>query len=224
MSRWSRSSPTRCSRTKLPTTGRCAEYDEAVRRDRSALDCPELQWELARFALAADVLELAGGTGGWTVELTRYARHLTVVDASPATLAINRAKAAGTTRPIDYVVADLFDWKPTRHYDVVFFSFWLSHVPPAAFDSFWQLVAPLLTGGQVLFIDDAEPRSDPADQDDQERGVSRHRLNDGRQFEIVKVYRRPDDLKRRLGTLGFDVTVRSTGFGHRIVGYGGKRI
>jgi ubiquinone/menaquinone biosynthesis C-methylase UbiE len=36
------------------------------------------------------VLELAGGTGIWTEQLARDAVELTVVDASPEMLAMNR--------------------------------------------------------------------------------------------------------------------------------------
>ena len=115
------------------------EYDEGVQHDRTELDRPELVAELERFAPAGDVLELAGGTGCWTVELAKHARRLTVVDASPETLSINRAKTASVTPPVD-VVANLFDWRPPRRYDVVFFSFWLTHVPPAGFDRCWRLV------------------------------------------------------------------------------------
>jgi SAM-dependent methyltransferase len=176
---------------------------------------------LARFTPAGDVLELAGGTGAWTVELARYADHLTVVDSSPETLAISRAKTAERTPPVEYVVADLFDWTPTRRYDVVFFSFWLTHVPTERFDRFWQLVAASLhPNGRVFFIDDAEPRSGPTDQDDPDRGVSLRRLDDGRQFEIVKVYWDPSELERRLRPLGFDLAVRRTGSGWCLVGQG----
>jgi demethylmenaquinone methyltransferase/2-methoxy-6-polyprenyl-1,4-benzoquinol methylase len=203
------------------------EYDEGVLRDRTELERPELEDELARFDPTGDVLELAGGTGCWTVELARYASRLTVVDASPETLAISRAKVAGSTPPVEYVVADLFEWRPPRAFDVVFFSFWLTHVPPAGFDGFWRLVAQSLRpGGRVFFIDDARPRLQPADHvvgDDPERGVSLRELSDGRQYQIVKVYWQPDVLEQRLATLGFDLAVRVTGQGHCIVGQGARQ-
>jgi len=36
------------------------------------------------------------------------------------------------------------------------------------------------------------------------------RLNDGREFRIVKVFYHPDDLTARLSALGWGVTVRTT--------------
>jgi hypothetical protein len=39
---------------------------------------------------------------------------------------------------------------------VVFFGFWLSHVPLGLFEPFWSLVADCLEpGGRVFFVDDA---------------------------------------------------------------------
>jgi hypothetical protein len=62
----------------------------------------------------------------------------------------------GAGARVRFVQADLFGWRPDRRYDVVFFAFWLSHVPPERFESFWALVAECLTpGGRVFFVDDS---------------------------------------------------------------------
>jgi ubiquinone/menaquinone biosynthesis C-methylase UbiE len=201
------------------------EYDEAELRDVTQVDRPELEGALARFAPVGDVLELAGGTGVWTVELARYANRLTVVDASEETLAVNRAKLAPIATPVDFVVADVFEWRPPRRFDVVFFSFWLSHVPPARFDAFWQVVdQSLRPGGRVFFIDNARPTvpTDHVARDDPAQGLSLRRLNDGRQYNIVKVFWTPEALVQRLATLGFEMSVRETERGYCIYGTGGR--
>ena len=53
---------------------------------------------------------------------------------------------------------------PERSYDLVFFAFWLSHVPPGRFDEFWHLVR-LCVGdsGRMAFVDEDEERALPAD-------------------------------------------------------------
>ena len=100
----------------------------------------------------ADVLELACGTGQWTTHLARNNRSVVAIDASPETIALNRQRVASDN--VRYVVADIFSWIPAVRFDVVFFSFWLSHVPPARFDEFWQNVrAALKPGGCAFFID-----------------------------------------------------------------------
>jgi hypothetical protein len=59
--------------------------------------------------------------------------------------------------------------------------------------------------------------------DDPERGMSRRRLNDGRQYNIVKVYWQPKALQQRLRTLGFDMSVRQTSHEYCIYGHGGHQ-
>ena len=147
---------------------RAPEYDEWWQRrgryDRGSDLAEEWDRQVAQVAAAletfgatGDVLEMAGGTGWWTVRLARTAGHLTVIDSSPETLDLNRDRVG---RPdVDYLVADLFTWQPQRTYDVVFFSFWLSHVPRSRFSAFWSLVRSCLApGGRVFLIDN---RNDP---------------------------------------------------------------
>src|SRR5687767_6908509 len=104
---------------------RAPEYDEWWRRqgryERGEDDAREwheqvavVEAELATFGATGDVLELAGGTGWWTARLAETADQLTVVDSSPETLALNRERVARSD--VDYVVADLFDWRPTHSY------------------------------------------------------------------------------------------------------------
>ena len=145
---------------------RAPEYDEWWQRRGRYDRGPELaeEWDrevaqvaaaLETFGATGDVLELAGGTGWWTARLARTAGHLTVVDSSPESLELNRKRVA---RPdVDYLVADLITWQPSRTYDVVFFSFWLSHVPRPRFSDFWSLVRSCLApGGRVFLIDNRE--------------------------------------------------------------------
>jgi ubiquinone/menaquinone biosynthesis C-methylase UbiE len=80
------------------------------------------------------VLELACGTGSFTREIVRHAQTVTAVDASLRMLAINRTCVNDLT--VRYVHGDIFAGVPDRTYDVVFFGFWLSNVPPSAFHDF----------------------------------------------------------------------------------------
>jgi ubiquinone/menaquinone biosynthesis C-methylase UbiE len=135
-------------------TGRYDRGPEWNRRWFSELE--QVRRELRVFGPAGEVLELACGTGLWTVELARHAASITAVDASPEVLEINRSRLreAGSETPVRHVLADLFDWSPQKTYDVVFFGFWLSHVPPARFAAFWELVRSALgPGGRVFFVD-----------------------------------------------------------------------
>jgi SAM-dependent methyltransferase len=84
---------------------------------------------LDAFGPAGDVLELACGPGTWTALLLRHADTVTAVDGSPEMLAI--ASSRVHDERVRFVRADLFAWRPDRRFDVVFFGFWISHVPPS---------------------------------------------------------------------------------------------
>jgi len=119
------------------------------------LDLPggdELAEALEAFRPAGSVLELACGPGVWTGQLLRHATDVTAVDGSPEMLAAAAARLATAAARLGaaqlrLVQADLFSWVPDRRYDVVFFGFWLSHVPLERFASFWSLVADCLKDG-----------------------------------------------------------------------------
>jgi 2-polyprenyl-3-methyl-5-hydroxy-6-metoxy-1,4-benzoquinol methylase len=165
------------------------------------------------FEPTGDVLELACGTGLWTQQLVRHAGRVTAVDAAAEVIAINRQRL-GPDAPVEYVQADLFSWRPSRQYDVVFFSFWLSHVPPERFDAFWDLVrSALKPGGRVFFVDSLYIESSTARdhrlEGDDATAVTR-RLNGGETFRIVKVFYRPAELEARLKARGWEIAVEAT--------------
>ncbi len=104
-----------------------------------SLDLPggdELTGALEAFRPTGSVLKLACGPGVWTRQLLRHATDVTAADASPEMLAI--AATQVSDQRVRFVQADLFTWTPDRRYDVVFFGFWLSHVPFEHFESFWS--------------------------------------------------------------------------------------
>lgn len=201
---------------------RAAEYDEwhlrQGRYDRG--DAHNLQWhaelDVVRSALERErplgkCLELACGTGLWTARLVQGAADLTALDASPETIEINRTKTGHAE--VRYVVADLFEWWPTETYNFVFFGFWLSHVPMQQFNRLWEMIrAALKPGGRAFFVDGLATQEstarDHAAIDDS--GVMERKLNDGRTFNIVKVFYDPVQLERQLRDLGWSGSVGTT--------------
>jgi demethylmenaquinone methyltransferase/2-methoxy-6-polyprenyl-1,4-benzoquinol methylase len=159
-----------------------------------------------------DVLELACGTGLWTRHLAKSHKRVLAVDASSEVISINRARVH--SEAVEYEMADLFSWTPpAARFDLVFFGFWLSHVPHDRFDGFWRKVrSALRPGGRTFFVDSLLDQTstarDHAPLD--ESGIVHRRLNDGREFRIVKVFHDPTDLERGLGRRGWSGWVRST--------------
>jgi SAM-dependent methyltransferase len=193
---------------------RADEYDSTypldVHADAGAR--AELLTVLEAHAPFGSVLELACGTGQWTVELARHATTVTAVDAAPEALAVCRRRASAAH--VHLVEADLFTWRPPERYDLVFFSGWLSHVPPQRFDAFWTLVADCLKpGGRVFAIDELPAVAaveHPAA--DQPAPAVHREVADGQVFRAVKVLYAPDELRARLEALGWTADVTTVGW------------
>ena len=206
---------------------RAPEYDQWFSREGRYDRGPEhtASWETevaeVRSALHAaplgdTVLELACGTGIWTAELAGHSRSVTAVDSSSEVLNLNRERVGSSA--VRYVEADLFHWNPPGRFDSVFFGFWLSHIPPQRFESFWGLVERSLNpGGRVFFIDNRWYRGyrwpheqNPPQPSGGTPWIAKRELNDGTQFSIVKLFYEASDLGPRLRALGWEGQVSET--------------
>src|SRR5690242_9028664 len=203
---------------------RAEEYDDWwYRRGRYELEPDALaRWEadvseadaaLVEFSPRGRVLELAAGTGIWTRKLVRAADRVVAVDANAETLALNTPDA-------ELVRADVFEWRPEERFDLVFFSFWLSHVPEERFDEFWSRVRAALEPGGRVFLVDSGAGDTAHTGTDQTDGEETRSLADGRTFRIVKRRWRPDELAERLAPLGFALDLRDSANGHFLYGRG----
>jgi len=187
-------------------------YDRGEEHNRRWFEEVErLRTVLNRLPQQKRILELAAGTGIWTRELVKIGQHVTAVDASPEMLAINRAELNNSS--ITYLQADVFEWTPAEPYDMVFFSFWLSHVPPDRLSRFLQSVATMLNPGGHLFLIDSQRVDESTAKDHvipEEGSTLERRLNDGRVFRIVKVFYKPDELQAALLEAGIQADVSLT--------------
>jgi SAM-dependent methyltransferase len=197
-----------------------------------------LRWEaeistlndfLADSAPFGDVLEFAGGTGNWTAKLVPFSESITVVDASPEAVALAREKIKDPK--VSWVIEDIFGYQPQHRCDTVFFSFWLSHVPPGRFARFWALVDRCLSPtGRVFFIDNAHPSLSSEVPEYEElwkqssestlagidsrtdlvTGRATRLAADGSTYDLVKVWRSPEEVQSQLAALGWSAEVTTT--------------
>jgi len=188
---------------------RTGRYDHGEELNAAWIaDAHEVESALASFLDArkpARAVELACGTGIFTRWVAPRVGELLALDASPEVQAINRARVGAPN--VRYEVADLFAWAPEARYDLVFMSFWLSHVPDDRFDALWRKVrAALAPGGSAYVIDSGWDMTSTArnhTRPDREAGIAERKLNDGSGYRIVKVFYEPEALAARLRTLGF---------------------
>jgi SAM-dependent methyltransferase len=185
------------------------DYDATAYGDPVELDA-RISALIDRVQPVGDVLEIAPGTGLWTEKLTRLARTVTVVDAAPEMIEQARQRLRG--RDIEFVLADVFDWVPSRRFDTVFFAFWLSHVPSVSFAPFWSLIGQWLApDGRVVFVDEQVGEADKEVYVADSSEIVERQLVDGSVHQIVKIFRGPADLDEALGRLGWRASVRLLG-------------
>jgi SAM-dependent methyltransferase len=162
--------------------------------------------------IAGEIVELAAGTGWWSPLLADKG-ELWLYDAVEAPLERARERLLAHRLRAHIHVRDAWA-EPDRQVDALVCNFWLSHVPRDRTSDFLELARRWLKpGGIFAFLDSLpDPQSGAEDHPEPSGDVAVRRLADGREFTIVKVYRRPDELEDALRSAGFDdVSVTTTG-------------
>src|SRR4249919_3371270 len=162
--------------------------------------------------IAGEIVELAAGTGWWSPLLAGKG-ELSLYDGNPGPLDRARERLVAHRLRAHLHVRDAWA-EPDRTVDAVFTGFWLSHVPRARLDAFLAIVRRWLKpGGIFAFIDSLpDPQSSAADHPTPADDLSVRRLDDGREFTVVKVYYEPGELEEALVRAGFsDATVTTSG-------------
>lgn len=162
--------------------------------------------------IRGQIVELAAGTGWWSPLLAGKG-ELTMYDAAEAPLDRARERLLAHGLRAHLHVRDAWA-EPDRQVDALFAGFWLSHVPRQRLGAFLALVRRWLRpGGTFAFIDSLlDPQSSAVDHPAPAGERSIRRLDDGREFDIVKVHYRPAELEAALAEAGFGgVSVTTTG-------------
>lgn len=187
------------------------EYEGGPGLDRSYFDEAKILFDaLESEGLRGNILEIASGTGIWTEAVIKTASALTAVDSSKEMLERCRSRL-GTNPKIRYVVADFFDWFPDKEYDVVTFSFMISHVPASKLDEFvLKLSRCMRPGGKIFFVDQ-QPQAIKNEELDQPDGeVAWRTLENGRRFKVVKHFYTPEEIQESFLAHGINVKIAYT--------------
>jgi SAM-dependent methyltransferase len=167
---------------------------------------------LDELPIGGEIVELAAGTGWWSPLLASKG-ELSMYDGASAPLDRARERLVAHRLRAHLHVRDAWA-EPDRPVDALFTGFWLSHVPRARLDEFLGVVRRWLKpGGTFAFIDSLlDPQSSAADHPLPSDDTSIRRLDDGREFTIVKVYYEPAELEAALTRAGFEgARVTTTG-------------
>jgi demethylmenaquinone methyltransferase/2-methoxy-6-polyprenyl-1,4-benzoquinol methylase len=184
---------------------RAAEYERVYAKPERQADLGVLQAWLPGVLAGRRVLEVAAGTGWWTVHGARDAAFWLATDLNPETLAVARAKPQMPCK-VRFATADAYtlaELGPQR-FDAAFVGFWWSHVPRARLAAWLDvLFARLETGAPVVFIDNryVEGSSTPiAEVDAADDHWQHRRLEDGSLHRVLKNHPTPTEVEAVLGS------------------------
>lgn len=179
---------------------RAAEYEQIYYRD-----VPERRQEIAdhfefveKLAAGKTVLELACGSGYWTQAAAKNARE--VISTDIALEMIKEAQHKKYNSPVTFINCDIYDLPfKSAAFDLIIIGFWFSHEPKQNYSRFFEIIErPLKDDGQIWLIDNNPPaegtKSDFLHTDQAGNNFKNRRLNDGREFSILKNYFNRNEL------------------------------
>jgi len=182
---------------------RAAEYEAIYAKPERQGDLASLRKAVAERLADLRVLEIACGTGYWTVPIALVAASVTATDFAEEPMRIAQSKTYERGNVI-FQTADAYALPASLGgFDAAFAGFWWSHVPRERIGEFVaSLHARLAPGARVVMLDNrfvagnSTPlvASDAAGNTYQDR-----RLADGSVSRIVKNFPTADELRRCLG-------------------------
>ncbi len=186
-------------------TQRAREYDSVYNKPERQGDLRRLGKALPELLAGHDVLEVACGTGFWTQRVAKSARSILGVDIGREVLGIAAAKPYPRGK-VRFARADAYRLEGIDGaFSAALAAFWWSHVPLSRLDEFvGSLHRCLGEGRRVVLVDNryvAGSSTPIARVDRSGNSYQRRRLEDGTEFEILKNFPTPEDIRCSLAGL-----------------------
>ena len=172
---------------------RASEYEAIYAKPERQADLAFLRQQIPARLAGRRVLEVACGTGYWTVLISKTSKSVVATDLAEEPMRIAQSKHYGGT-PVRFEFADAYALPESLgRFDGALAIFWWSHIPLGQIDAFLaSLHARLEPGARVLFMDNSyvEGSSTPVAERDAEgntyqmRGTNRVLKNFPTQGEL----------------------------------------
>jgi SAM-dependent methyltransferase len=189
---------------------RASEYDEVYEKPERRGDIATLAEIIRNFATSRRVLEIAAGTGYWTVLASEAAASILATDLADEPLAIARGRSYASRVEFAHCDAFALDTLPGT-FDAGLACFWVSHLTQSEMERFAvHLAARLLPDSRVLFVDNryVEGSNWPTGRTDVDGNTYQHRqLRSGETFEVLKNFPTASELHGLGETVGVEVEV-----------------
>ena len=181
---------------------RAGEYEAIYAKPERQADLAFLRQHIPSRLAGRRVLEIACGTGYWTVPVSGKAVSVTATDLAEEPMRIARAKDYGGAR-VRFEFADAYALGDALgRFDGALGVFWWSHIPLGRIGTFLSsLHSRLESGARVLFMDNTyvEGNSTPIAERDAEGNTYQLRsLADGSRNRVLKNFPSEDDLQDKL--------------------------
>ncbi len=159
-----------------------------------------------------DVLEIACGTGNWTQVLAKRAHSVLATDINASAVEMAQRKNLGHGN-VTFQISDAYTLDGIdRSFSAAFAADWWSHIPKSMVSSFvGNLHAKLIPGSRVILIDMCLIEAFKREffyYDPEGNRISRRRLPDGGEFEVVKNFPTAQEMRDMLSSLGDGIEFR----------------
>jgi demethylmenaquinone methyltransferase/2-methoxy-6-polyprenyl-1,4-benzoquinol methylase len=192
---------------------RAREYEAIYAKPERQADLAWLRTHIPQRLAGRRVLEVACGTGYWTVLAAASARAIVAIDMAEEPMRIAMAKDyAGAN--VRFEIADAFSLgDELGRFDAALAVFWWSHVPlPRVGDFLASLHARLEPGARVLLMDNSyvDGSSTPiAERDADGNTYQRRLLSDGSENRVLKNFPTEAELRAALAPQGREFSYRA---------------
>ena len=134
-----------------------------------------------------NVIEIACGTGYWTLVIGEVAESMLAIDINPSLIATARDRCRHLPN-VEFRIADAYTLTGVPPgFSAALCIWWWSHVPKDILVPFLKILhGKLKVGALVLFVDQLPYETDVRRQDRNGNTLEQRSLPDGRSFEILK--------------------------------------
>ena len=195
---------------------RAREYEAIYAKPERQTDLAFLKKYLPERLAGRRVLEVACGTGYWTVLVARTAASIVAVDAAEEPMRIAMSKDYGE-RNVRFELSDAYALSAELgRFDGALAAFWWSHIPLSRIADFLaSLHARLEPGARVVLMDNryVDGSSTPISERDAEGNTYQlRRLADGSENRVLKNFPAEEALRTQLAPHAREFSYRALEF------------
>lgn len=188
---------------------RAQEYERIYARPERQVELRALEAALPRAFAGRTVLEIACGTGWWTLHGARDAKSWLATDLNASTLHIARSKSMPAAVRFAELDAFTFHGLAGQRFDAAFAGCWWSHVSLDRLSGWLSLLHTHLdAGARVVFLDNnyVQGSSTPISRRDAAgNSYQQRRLDDGSAHEVLKNFPSREQAIAHVGATAHDI-------------------